>query len=271
MERLIDTLAPGAVGFLVNIVFALALLFIGKKLITLILKFLNRSFDRAGMEESLRGFLNSLLRVGLYAVLIMIIADQAGIPTTSFLAVLGSAGLAIGMALQGSLSNFAGGVLILLLKPFRVGDYIVEDNKGNGGTVERIDLFYTYLTTPDNRRIVIPNGSLANTSLTNVSAKEIRRLDLSVGIAYSADLLKAKKLLYHILSEREKVLEDKGITVFVDSLGESSVNLGFRAWVKAGDYWTEKWEIMEEVKLQFDANGVEIPFNQIDVHVKEGA
>lgn len=269
LEQLIDEMLPGVMGFLLNIVIAIVLLLIGKKLIQFILKILNRSFDKAGTDLSLRGFLNSLIRVTLYAVLIMIIADQVGIPTTSFLAVLGSAGLAIGMALQGSLANFAGGVLILLLKPFRVGDYIVEDSKGNGGTVEAIDLFYTQLVTPDNRRIVIPNGTLANTSLTNVSAKEIRRLDLTVGIAYSADLKKAKDLLYRILSDREKILKDKDITVFVDSLGESSVNLGFRGWVRASDYWTEKWEILEEVKLQFDENNIEIPFNQLDVHVNK--
>ncbi len=269
LQQLLEEMMPGALSFLLNIVFALILLVVGRKLIRFILKFLNRSFDKAGTDASLRGFLNSLLRVALYSVLIMIIADQVGIPTTSFLAVLGSAGLAIGMALQGSLSNFAGGVLILMLKPFKVGDYIVEDGKGNGGTVENIDLFYTHLVTPDNRRIVIPNGSLANTSLTNVSALETRRLDLTVGISYNADLKKAKELLYQILLEREKILEEKDITVFVDSLGDSSVNLGFRAWVRAGDYWSEKWAILEEVKTRFDENSIEIPFQQLDVHMRE--
>lgn len=265
--QIIEQLLPEAMGFLLNVAIALVLLFIGTKLIKMILKFLNRSFEKAGMDLSLRGFLNSLIKIALYAVLVMIIADQVGIPTTSFLAVLGSAGLAVGMALQGSLSNFAGGVLILFLKPFRVGDYIVEDSKGNEGTVEAIDLFYTHLVTADNRRIVIPNGTLANTSLTNVSAEEIRRLDLVVGISYSADLKKAKELLGQILDRREHILKDKGITIFVDSLGESSVNIGFRSWVNAADYWTEKWAILEEVKLSFDENGIDIPFNQLDVHV----
>lgn len=267
LQQLINQLLPGVLGFLLNVVIALVLLLVGRKLIKMILKFLNRSFERAGTDLSLRGFLNSLIKVALYAVLIMIIADQVGIPTTSFLAVLGSAGLAIGMALQGSLANFAGGVLILFLKPFRVGDYIVEDSKGNEGTVEAIDLFYTHLVTVDNRRIVIPNGTLANTSLTNVSAKSIRRLDLKVGISYSADLKKAKELLKQILDGREKVLKNQDITIYVDSLGDSSVNIGFRSWVNAADYWTEKWAILEQVKLTFDENGIEIPFNQLDVHV----
>ena len=268
IRLLIDELLPGAEVFLANIIIALVLLFVGRRLIRLILKLMNRSFDRAGTDASLRGFLNSLIRAIMYAVLIMIVADQVGIPTTSFLAVLGSAGLAVGMALQGSLSNFAGGVLILLLKPFRVGDYIVEDSKGNSGTVEDIDLFYTHLITPDNRRIVIPNGTLANTSLTNNSAKEIRRLDLSVGIAYSADLKKAKALLYDLMLEREKILKEQDITVFVDNLGDNSVTLGFRGWVRAVDYWNEKWAILEEVKLRFDENGIEIPFPQVEVHME---
>ncbi len=267
LTQLLNEMLPGAMRFLLNIIFALILLFVGKKLITFILKFLKHSFEKAKMDASLQGFLTSLARVTLYAILVMIIADQVGIPTTSFLAVLGSAGLAIGMALQGSLSNFAGGVLILFLKPFQVGDYIVEDSKGNGGTVEAIDLFYTHLVTPDNRKIIIPNGALANTSLTNTSTKEFRRLDLSVGIGYEADLKRAKELLYQILSSREKVVQEKEITIFVDSLGDSSVNLGFRCWVKASDYWTEKWEILEEVKLQFDANKISIPFQQVDVHM----
>lgn len=269
LQQLIEQALPGAMGFLVNVAAALLLLFVGRKVIKMILNLLNRSFQRADTDISLRGFLNSLIRVLLYAVLIMIVADQVGIPTTSFLAVLGSAGLAVGMALQGSLSNFAGGVLILLLKPFGVGDYIVEDNKGNEGVVEAIDLFYTHLVTGDNRRVVIPNGTLANCSLTNVSVKDTRRLDLSVGIAYDADLKKAKELLYQILSEREQIIKDKDIKVFVSNLGESSVDIGFRAWVKASDYWSERWAILEQVKMIFDENGIEIPFHQVDVHMKQ--
>lgn len=269
MDRaLFEQALSQGLDFLIDIVFALILLYVGRKLIGFILKIMNRSFERADTDLSLRGFLNSLMRIVLYTVLVMIIADQIGIPTTSFLAVLGSAGLAVGMALQGSLSNFAGGVLILFLKPFGVGDYIVEDDKGNQGTVEKIDLFYTHLITGDNRRVIIPNGTLANTSLTNVSAQKVRRVDWKVGIAYSADLKRAKELLYEILRSREKILKEKDIIVYVDNLGESSVDIGFRGWVNAADYWSEKWAVLEEVKLVFDQNGIEIPYPQMDVHMK---
>lgn len=269
MDRaLFEQALSQGLDFLIDIVFALILLYVGRKLIGFILKIMNRSFERADTDLSLRGFLNSLMRIVLYTVLVMIIADQIGIPTTSFLAVLGSAGLAVGMALQGSLSNFAGGVLILFLKPFGVGDYIVEDDKGNQGTVEKIDLFYTHLITGDNRRVIIPNGTLANTSLTNVSAQKVRRVDWKVGIAYRADLKRAKELLYEILRSREKILKEKDIIVYVDNLGESSVDIGFRGWVNAADYWSEKWAVLEEVKLVFDQNGIEIPYPQMDVHMK---
>ena len=270
MDRiLIDQLLTQALDFLLDAAFALVLLFVGKKLIGFMMKIINRSFERAGTELSVRGFLNSLIRIVLYAALVMIIAEQIGISTASFLAVLGSAGLAVGMALQGSLSNFAGGVLILFLKPFSVGDYIVEDNKGNQGTVEKIDLFYTHLITGDNRRVIIPNGALANTSLTNVSAQKLRRVEWKVGIAYSADLRKAKELLTELLDSRERLLQDRERVVYVDELGESSVTIGFRGWVKAEDYWSEKWAVLEETKLLFDKNGIEIPFNQLDVHLTQ--
>lgn len=266
-EEMLNKFLPGFVSFIINVVIALLLLFIGKKVIKVLMQILNKSFDKTNMDLSIRKFLDSLVKALLYAMLVMIVADQVGIPTTSFLALLGSAGLAIGLAVQGSLSNFAGGVLILLLKPFRVGDYIIEDTKGNQGTVDAIDLFYTKLHTPDNRIIVIPNGSLANSSLTNVTSQKIRRVDLTVGISYRADIKKAKGLLLGILNSREHILKTQDINVFVDSLGDSAVVLGFRGWVDSENYWTERWAIIETVKEVFDANGIEIPFNQLDVHV----
>ena len=189
--------------------------------------------------------------------------------TTSVAAALASCGVAIGLALQGSLSNFAGGVLILVLKPFVVGDYIVEDNKGREGTVKEIQLFYTKLLTVDNKTVIIPNGTLANTSLTNVTAQDKRRLDLSVGISYDADLKKAKELIEGIFRADEDILKEEGINVFVDNLGDSSVVIGARGWVKKDAYWTTKWRLTENIKLTLDENGIEIPFNQVVVHVKE--
>ncbi len=177
--------------------------------------------------------------------------------------------VALGLALQGSLSNFAGGVLILLLKPFEVGDYIIEDTNKNEGTVKEIQIFYTKLCTIDNKTIVIPNGILTNNSLTNATAKDERRLDLKIDISYDADLKKAKLLIERILTEDEAVLQDEEINVFVDSLGESSVVIGARAWTKSEAFWPARWRILEEIKEQFDENGVEIPYRQLMVHMAE--
>lgn len=261
-------LGTAVLAFLINVLIALVILFAGNKLIGYIVKLFYKITEKANLDAGVKKFLASIIRVALYAVLVVIIADRFGIDTTSFIAVLGSAGLAVGLALQGSLSNFAGGVLILVLRPFRVGDYIIDNSTGREGVVEEISLFCTKLVTGDNKSITIPNGSLSNSAITNVTAKGTRRLDLVVGIGYSADLKLAKKLITDIVSKREKVLKDKDITVFVDNLGASSVDIGFRCWVNGADYWTEKWEITELVKEAFDANGIEIPFNQLDVHMK---
>ncbi len=257
-----------ALAFIINVLIAIVILLVGNKLIKYIVKLFYKMTEKANVDAGVKKFLASIIRVVLYAVLVVIIAEKFGIDTTSFIAVLGSAGLAVGLALQGSLSNFAGGVLILVLHPFRVGDYIVDNSTGREGTVEEIALFCTKLVTPDNKLVTIPNGSLSNAAITNVTAKGTRRLDLVVGIGYSADLKLAKKLIVDIVSKREKVLKDQDITVFVDNLGASSVDIGFRCWVDGADYWTEKWEITEAVKEAFDANGIEIPFNQLDVHMK---
>lgn len=185
--------------------------------------------------------------------------------SASLIALFGSAGLALGLALQGSLANFAGGVLILLMKPFKVDDYIVTAS--GEGTVAVIGLVYTTLLTVDNKKIVIPNGTLANSPLTNVTTMEKRRLDISVGIGYQADLKKAKKVLQRIYENHPEIIKEDGITVFVDSLGESSVLLGARGWVSTGTFWQTKWEITEEIKLAFDREGIEIPYNYLNVQM----
>ncbi|MCI9053057.1 MAG: mechanosensitive ion channel [Lachnospiraceae bacterium] len=269
LEQILDEFLPKVTIFLINIVFALLILFIGRKIIKFLLKWLNRSFEKTNMDISVCKFLDSLIKAIFYAILILILADIVGVPTTSFVAFVGSAGLALGLAWQGSLSNFAGGILILLLKPFKVGDYIIEDSQKNEGVVGTIDLFYTKLYTTDNKVIIIPNGSLANSSLTNVTAQNMRRIDFKVGISYQADIKKAKELLYHILNSRENIIKEKDIIVYVDELGESAVILGFRAWTGTENYWKERWSILEEVKEVFDANGVEIPYNQLDVHIQK--
>ena len=260
---------PGLIDFAIGVVLALVVFFIGTKVIKWIRKLIKVSMERGNVDKGVCQFVDSLVKFVLYAILIFSIGSKFGLDTTSVAAALASCGVAIGLALQGSLSNFAGGVLILVLKPFVVGDYIIEDNKGREGTVKEIQLFYTKLLTVDNKTVIIPNGSLANTSLTNVTAQDKRRVDLSVGISYDADLKKAKQLIEDLFRKDEEVLQEEGITVFVDSLGESSVVIGARCWVEKDAYWNVKWRLTENIKLVLDENGIEIPFNQVVVQVKQ--
>lgn len=262
---------PEIIDFGMNILITLVIFFIGRKLIRFLLRLLTRSFERAEWEESVIGFLNTIINVILHGVLILIIIDRFGVQTTSLITLIGSAGLAIGLALQGSLSNFAGGVLILVLKPFRVGDYIVEDNNKNEGTVAKIDLFYTKLTTLDNKVIIIPNGSLANTSLTNVSTQDKRRIDIKIGIAYDADLKKAKDIILNILENDDKVLKEETMMVYVDSIGESAVIIGSISWVETAEFFTTKCRLTENIKVSLDQNHIEIPHNKLDVQLTTNA
>lgn len=256
-----------AFGF--RILFAILMIIVGKIIIKFLLKICDRFFDRAGTEISVRKFLNSFIRVVLYIVLILVVCAQVGIETTSFIAVMGSAGLALGLSLQGSLSNFAGGILILLIKPFVVGDYIIDGGSGKEGKVSRIDLFYTHLITPDNKMIVIPNGTLANSNLTNLTTFDKRRVDIMVGISYSSDIKKAKELLEEIADKCQYVLKEEKVEVFVNSLDSSQVTLGIRVWTKTTDYWDALFQLNETIKYTFDENDIEIPFDQLEVHVKK--
>ncbi len=237
-----------------DICLALVILLVGRKVIQFLQKIINRSFERSNMDVSIRKFLTSLTKAALYAVLISIIAATLGLDTTSFIAVLGSAGLAVGLALQGSLANFAGGVLLIILKPFSVGDYIVA--VGVEGTVEAIDLFYTALLTVDNKRITIPNGTLANSTVVNVTMEKERRLDISVTVDYQTDLKKVKDILAGILNDRENIIKDKETIIYVDSFGEAGLILGLRVWVGKDDFFAEKFAIMEQIKHEFDAQGI---------------
>ena len=269
LTKYISDKIPELIDFAIGVVLALLVFWIGAKLIKWIRKLIRISMEKASVDKGVRQFVDSLVKFILYAILIFSIGSKFGLDTTSVAAALASCGVAIGLALQGSLSNFAGGVLILVLKPFVVGDYIVEDNKGREGTVKEIQLFYTKLLTVDNKTVIIPNGSLANTSLTNVTAQDKRRLDLSVGISYDADLKMAKELIEGLFRADEDILKEEGINVFVDNLGDSSGVIGARGWVKKEAYWTAKWRLTENIKLTLDENGIEIPFNQVVVHVKE--
>ncbi len=265
-QQYINDHIPDVISFGMRMVLAIIVFIIGKKLIDIIRKIVRRSLEKSTVDKGVEQFPDSLLKCVLYFILIISLVKQFGVDTTSLAALLASGGVALGLALQGSLSNFAGGVLILLLKPFVVGDYIIEDAHGNEGTVKEIQIFYTKLATIDNKTIVIPNGSLSNTSLTNVTAKDERRLDIIVGIAYDSDLKKAKQLIETILREDEKILQEEQIVVYVDNLGESSVDIGLRAWVRTEEYWTTRWRVLEEIKLTFDREGIDIPFPQVTVH-----
>lgn len=269
LTKYISDKIPELIDFAIGVVLALLVFWIGTKIIKWIRKIIRISMEKGNVDKGVRQFVDSLVKFLLYAILIFSIGSKFGLDTTSVAAALASCGVAIGLALQGSLSNFAGGVLILVLKPFVVGDYIVEDNKGREGTVKEIQLFYTKLLTVDNKTVIIPNGTLANTSLTNVTAQDRRRLDLSVGISYDADLKKTKELIEGLFRADEDILKEEGIHVFVDNLGDSSVVIGARGWVEKDAYWTTKWRLTENIKLTLDENGIEIPFNQVVVHVKE--
>ena len=248
-----------------KIVFALLIWFIGNKLISLSLKLLKKVFDRGSIDVGVVNFTMSIIKFALYAVLILMVIDELGIQTTSLITVFGSAALAVGMSLQGSLSNFAGGVLILIFKPFKVGDYIVVGNYE--GTVRTIEILYTKLTTVDNKVVMLPNGTLSNSNIVNVGAEDFRRLDIEMSIGYSSDLKLAKTLLNTIVNNNPAVIKDRDIKVIVKSLDESCVTLETRVWVKTEDYWDTRFTLLEEYKAEFDKNGIEIPFNQMDVHI----
>ena len=248
---------------------ALVAFFIGRLVIRWIRKIVRRSFERSGADKGVEQFVDSLLKYGLYALLVFSLISSLGFDTTSVAAVLASGGVAIGLALQGSLSNFAGGVLILLLKPFVVGDYIIEDTNGKEGTVKEIQIFYTKLSTIDNKTIVIPNGMLTNNSITNATAKDERQLDLRVSISYDADIRQAKSVIENLLIKDECIIKNEQINVFVHELADNAVVLGIRAWVKNEEYWETRWRLLEEIKLLLDENGIEIPYPQMTVHMQK--
>ena len=236
-----------------RVLVTILIFYIGTKLIKLLLRVVQKSMEKAKAEKGVITFVISFLRVALYVVLGFMIASRLGVDAASIVALLGSAGVAIGLAIQGSLSNFAGGVLILLLKPFKVGDYII-DSTGKEGFVSEIQIFYTKLQTPDNRLVVLPNGNLAN--------------NIPVQISYGSDIETAKECLMDMLRENQYTLKENVMQVVVDALEDSGVKLIVRFWCKSSDYWPAKWDVTEKVKLTLDANKVEIPFPQVDVHMR---
>ncbi len=240
-------------------------LLVGFWAIKIINKFANKAMTKGKVDVSLQKFIASLLSIGLKILLLISVAGMLGIATASFVAVIGAAGLAVGLALQGSLANFAGGVLILLLKPFKVGDVI--EAQGHTGKVEQIQIFNTILKTPDNKTIILPNASVSNGNITNYSTEPRRRVDMTFGIGYDDDLKKAKQILQAMVENDARILKDPAPVVLVSELADSSVNFAVRAWVNAADYWDVYFDFQEKVKLTFDEQGISIPYPQQDVHL----
>lgn len=260
---------PDLISFGLKLLAAVVLVIAGKYIIRGARNLAAKAFERAGADAGVSQFTDSLIKYGLYTVLFILVLTGFGVNLTSITAILAAAGVAVSLALQDVIANFAGGVLILTLKPFAVGDYIIEDNNRNEGTVKEIQLFHTKLTTVDNRTIVIPNGMLTNNSLTNVTEKDERQLDLRIDIAYESDLREAKRILTGLLQGTPGILKEKEMSVFVDSLGTSSVVLGVRAWTRMDEYWKVRWQLLEDIKLTFDREGIRIPYTQITVHREE--
>ena len=249
---------PDLIGFGIKIILAVIVFVIGKCVIRMVRRLTGKAFERSHADKGVQQFTDSIIKFGLYSVLVILIITSFGVNLSSITTILAAAGV----ALQGVISNFAGGVLILTLRPFVVGDYIIEDNNKNEGTVKEIQLFYTKLTTVDNKTIVVPNGMLTNNSLTNVTARDERQLDLRIEISYESDLRKAKD----ILENTPEIMKDKERNVFVDELGASGVRLGVRAWTGMDEYWKVRWKFLEDIKLSFDREGIVIPYPQIMVH-----
>ena len=269
IEKFLRELPENAFRLGLRVLLALVFFFLGTQCIKLLRRIIKRSLERANADVGVSQFIDSFIKVGTYAILVMLIATSFGVDAASIIAIFGSAGVAIGLALQGSLSNLAGGVLILILKPFKVGDYIIEDANKNEGTVTEIQIFYTKLTTPDNKTIILPNGTLANSSLTNVTHAPHRRNEIKIGISYDSDIKTAKKVLMDLLDQDADVLQDKDKLVFVDDLADSSVVIGVRCWFKNEDFWTGRWRLIEEAKYALEANGVVLAYPQLDVHIQQ--
>lgn len=255
------------VEFGIKIISALAIFIIGRIIVRIMLSGLRKVMDRIGMDKTLQTFLANIVSVLLTLVVVLAALNQLGVEMTSLIAVLGAAGLAVGLALQGSLANFAAGVLIIFFRPYRAGDYI--DAGGSAGTVEAVTIFNTILTTPDNRKVVIPNSNVTSGPITNFSAHDTRRIDLIIGVGYDDDLKVAQKAINDVISAESRVLAEPAPVVAVESLGDSSVNFVVRPWVSTSEYWPTRWALIQGIKEKLDEVGVSIPYPQRDVHIHQ--
>ena len=266
-QQLLQAAPQSLIDLLVRVVFCIVTFLIGSRVISLIRKLVGKALVRTGAAGQAGKFIDSCVRVILYAFLIFQIALHLGINAATIATVLGSATVTVGLAFQGSLKNCIGGIMIMILHPFRVGDYIIESTYNSEGTVSEITVFYTKLATMDNKTIILPNGPLSDTGITNVTREENRRVELKVGISYESDIRKAKLVLEELLVQEERVRRELDYNIFVDELGDSAVVLGVRFWTKTEDYWPVRWKMLEDIKYAFDDNGIGIPYPQMDVHL----
>ncbi len=261
----VDFIYQAVITYGLQLLIALFALVAGLAVIKLFTNAVSKKFEKAAFDPSLQPFLLSLIRISLQVLLVISVASMLGLAMTSFIAVLGAVAFAVGLSLQGSLSNFAGGVLILLLRPFKVGDYI--EAAGQAGTVKEIQIFYTLLNTPDNKRIIVPNGLLSNSSMINYSTNTTRRLDFTFGVGYDDDIEKVKSVLMEIAENHPLVFKDPAPQVILGEHGDSAVIFYFRMWCERDNYWTIYFEMFEKVKIAFDQAGINIPYPQMDVHL----
>ncbi|MEG1255337.1 mechanosensitive ion channel domain-containing protein [Clostridium sp.] len=267
LENLLEKLVTWAATNGIKLIVGLIALWIGWKLISKVVEIMNAFLEKKNVDLTLRTFLDGFVSIALKILLVIVIMTSVGIETSGFAALIASAGLAVGLALQGSLSNFAGGVIILLIRPFNVGDFI--EGAGQAGTVEKIGIFYTYLLTPDNKQILVPNGNLSNNSVVNYSSKETRRVDLKFSIAYEEDVIQVKKILQGIIATETLILQDPAPFIALSEHANSSINFVVRVWCKTGDYWTIYFNLLEKVKVKFDEEKISIPYPQMDVHLQQ--
>ena len=254
-------------SYVLQLVAAVVIFYIGRLVAKAVSRFLEKALLGRSVDKAVVSFIASIVYAMILIATVLMALSQVGVQTTSFIAILGAAGLAVGLALQGSLANFASGILIILFRPFKSGDFI--EAGGVTGTVDKIEIFQTIMKTPDNKLVIVPNAQITGGAITNYSAEPIRRVDLVIGISYDSDLRKAKQILQQIISEDARVLPEPASVISVAALADSAVNINVRPWVNSADYWGVYWDTLEKVKLTFDEQGIGIPFPQMDVHIKK--
>lgn len=264
-NKVIEFLKTEGVELGINIAIAIAIFYVGKMAVSLVIRGLRKVMRRQEIDKTLETFIANLVRAVLMIVVIIAAIGQVGIQTTSFIAIFGAAGLAVGLALQGSLSNFAAGVLIVLFRPYRVGDFV--EAAGISGSVEQVQILTTVLKTGDNKQIIVPNSQIMGSIITNYSANDTRRVDMVVGVSYDDDLDKVRATLEELIAAEERILDEPAPTIAVSELADSSVNFVVRPWVKTPDYWSVKFDLTEAIKKRFDKEDISFPFPQQDVHI----